>query len=104
MRIRDRGPKKTVLTVVLFVTFQVLPLLTLSGCSEGPSRAEEGFKKETLQEIVQLTPKKPTRIVLKRTSKGRYSWELRGEDVEEILRIDGRLRDYMKARGAADNR
>jgi|Deesub1362B_J571_1020462.scaffolds.fasta_scaffold00493_8 hypothetical protein len=45
--------------------------------------------------ISQIRPKKPVRIELRRDTEGRYSWSLRGSDLEEILRIDQRLRHYL---------
>lgn len=40
----------------------------------------------------QAQPRKPAKIKLHRNAKGDSTWEISGENVEEILRIDRRLR------------
>ena len=57
-------------------------------------KAEEIFT--TNPEIKQTEPKKPVKIKLRRTATGKYSWDLRGDDVDEILEIDNRLRERLK--------
>ena len=46
-------------------------------------------------EIQQIKPKKPVKIKLKRSAEGRYAWELAGDDVNEIVRADKRLRRLL---------
>ncbi len=79
-----------VLLIVLILIFW------LYGCAElDGSEQKEVFKQERKEEVLQIIPKKPVRIELRRTAKGKYSWTLRGEDVEEIIKIDGRLRSVI---------
>ncbi|HEB76431.1 MAG TPA: hypothetical protein ENJ04_08790 [Nitrospirae bacterium] len=73
----------------------VVLLLLLAGCNQRGAETERPFEEGVRPEIVSLTPKKPVKIVLKRTSKGLYSWELRGDDVEGIIDADRRLRRYL---------
>jgi len=40
----------------------------------------------------QSQPRKPVKIKLHHNAKGDYTWDLAGENVEEILRVDRRLR------------
>ena len=40
----------------------------------------------------QAHPKKPAKIKLQRNAKGDYTWDLTGENVDELLQIDRRLR------------
>ncbi len=47
-------------------------------------------------EIQQVKPKKPVKIKVKRTSEGRYSWDLTGDDVDEIVRADKRLKKLLR--------
>ena len=79
-------------------------LFLLSGCEQKLSGEKQSFARTTDQEVIQLTPKKPTRIVLKKTSKGKYTWELKGEDVEDIISIDGRLRKYISKNNMDEKR
>ena len=51
------------------------------------------FKKQS--ELQQIKPKKPVKIKLKRSAKDDYTWELSGDDVEEIVKTDRRLRKML---------
>ncbi len=51
------------------------------------------FKKDA--ELQQIRPKKPVKIKLKRTAKDDYSWELSGDDADEIIRVDKKLRRLL---------
>ncbi len=75
-------------------------LLLPSACVQSSPEREASFSGRREREIVQLLPPKPTRIVLKRTSKGKYSWELRGEDPDEMIEVDRKLRQYLSGEGA----
>lgn len=52
------------------------------------------FKKQP--EIQQVKPKKPVKIKLRRSAEDKYTWELTGDDVDEIVRTDRRLRRLLK--------
>jgi len=46
-------------------------------------------------EIQQVRPKKPVKIKLKRTAEGKYTWDLTGDDVDELVRADKKLRKLL---------
>ena len=46
-------------------------------------------------EIQQIKPKKPVKIKLKRTGEGKYTWDLTGDDVDELVRADKKLRKLL---------
>jgi hypothetical protein len=46
-------------------------------------------------EIQQIKPKKPVKIKLKRSSEGRYTWDLAGDDADEVVRTDKRLKKLL---------
>ena len=46
-------------------------------------------------EIQQVKPRKPVKIRLKRSSEGKYTWDLTGDDVDEIVRADKKLRKLL---------
>jgi hypothetical protein len=54
-----------------------------------------GFQFSKQPQLQQVRPKKPVKIKLKRTSKDNCSWELAGDDVDEIVRTDKRLRKLL---------
>jgi len=80
-----------------------LSLLLLS-CSRVAPPATDSFSQSKNKEIVQLAPRKPTRVTLRRNSSGAYTWALKGEDVGEIIAIDQRLREYVGDGKAAKGR
>jgi hypothetical protein len=57
--------------------------------------AQEGFQFSKQPQLQQVKPKKPVRIKLKRTSKNEYSWELTGDDVDEVVKADRKLRRLL---------
>jgi hypothetical protein len=70
-------------------------IIVLSLCFFLPSAyaAEKGnfqFKKQP--ELQQIKPKKPVKIKLRRSAKDEYTWELSGDDADEIVKTDKRLR------------
>jgi hypothetical protein len=78
-----------------FLLFYIVLILLFPGCIQSSSEPERPFTKAANPGVIQLTPKKPVRIVLKRTSRGDYTWELRGDDAENIINTDKRLRRYL---------
>lgn len=80
--------KRIFLLTVLFIFVILL----------GPVYSEDNknfqFKKQP--EIQQVKPKKPVKIKLKRLAEGKYTWDLTGDDVDEIVRTDRRLRKLLK--------
>ena len=75
----------------------ILFILTLLAFAVSSSHAaeKEAFKFKKQPELQQIRPKKPVRIKLKRTAKDDYSWELTGDDVDEIIKTDRRLRSML---------
>jgi hypothetical protein len=46
-------------------------------------------------EIQQVKPRKPVKIRLKRSSEGKYTWDLAGDDADEVVRTDRRLKKLL---------
>jgi hypothetical protein len=72
--------------------------LTLLPASAVRSAEDGGFQFKKVSELQRIQPKKPVHIKLKRTVKGEYSWELAGDDSDEILKVDRQLRKVLKPR------
>ncbi len=84
--------KRNIIKLIVFV-FLVIPLS--SGCSEEQFKDDtqkDELKLEKIPEIQQIRPERPVKIKLRRDVQGRYSWELSGDNPDEIIRVDKRLR------------
>jgi predicted secreted protein len=60
--------------------------------------AQEAFPIKKEPALEQIKPKKPVKIRLKRTTKDEYSWELSGDDADDIVRTDQRLRKLLNVK------
>jgi len=84
------------------IIFNLIFLINNCSLDIGDNNSSQGqiksnvFQEEVDQQILQIIPQKPVRITLKRTVKGNYSWELRGEDIKEIIKIDKKLKEYIE--------
>lgn len=76
----------------LIIAFVVL--LSISDSAFSAEKDNFQFKKQP--EIQQVKPKKPVKIKLRRSAKDGYTWEISGDDVDEIVKADRRLRKLMK--------
>ncbi len=62
-----------------------------------PAYAGEGggFMFRTDPKVSRVAPKKPVAIKLKRLESGKYTWELKGDNADEILGVDKKLRERL---------
>jgi hypothetical protein len=86
--------KRLFLTTALsiLITFLITFFAFSSGFSEDNKNIQ--FKKQP--EIQQIKPKKHVKIKLKRSAENKYTWEITGDDVDEIVKADRRLRKLLK--------
>lgn len=80
--------------IVVVVTFIVISVLVIAeGAPPPPSTGKsQSTSIQQIPSLVQTKPKKPLNIKLKRNSKDDYSWEINGENVQDIINADRRLR------------
>jgi hypothetical protein len=82
---------KRIFLILVFLSLSLIFILS-------PSFSEETkyfqFKKQP--EIQQVKPKKPVRIKLRRSADDKYTWEITGDDVDEIVKADRKLRRLLK--------
>lgn len=78
---------------LIFIIFCFYPLPV--HCAEKPQIVQK-FQYTKSPEIQQVKPKKPVKIKLKRGAKGDYSWDLSGDNVDDIVRTDKRLRKLLE--------
>ena len=57
---------------------------------------KEDFQHKKQPELQQIKPKKPVKIKLRRSAKDEYTWELSGDDADEIVRTDKKLRKMLR--------
>lgn len=57
---------------------------------------KDGFQFKKQPELQQVKPKKPVKIKLKRSAKDDYTWELTGDDADDIIKTDKKLRKMLK--------
>jgi hypothetical protein len=72
--------------------------IALSLCffvTAGYTAEKDGFQFRKQPELQQVKPKKPVKIKLRRTAKDEYIWELTGDDADEIVRTDKKLRKML---------
>jgi hypothetical protein len=78
--------------LLLFIVFSISIFLLFSPVY--PENKNFQFKKQL--EIQQVKPKKPVKLKLKCSAEGKYTWEISGDDVDEIVKADRRLRKLLK--------
>jgi predicted secreted protein len=69
----------------------VLMVVTVTACAAD----KDDLQVKKQPEIQQIKPKKPVKIKLKRSPKDEYTWELSGDDPDEIVRTDRKLRKML---------
>ena len=81
--------KKAYLLLLLFLIFNV------QACADSESNQEKTVFKNK-PEIQIIKPQKPVQIKLKRNGSGSYSWELKGDDPEKVIEVNGKLRKSLE--------
>jgi len=82
--------QKKIVPTVAALSVSILLLLHFASAEE---KKFPQIKKQP--EMQQVRPKKPVRIRLKRSAEGKYTWELSGDDVDQIIRADSRLKKLL---------
>lgn len=80
--------------IFLILVFLYLSLIFILGPAFSEETKNIQFKKQPL--IQQVKPKKPVRIKLRRSADDKYTWEITGDDADEIVRADRKLRRLLK--------
>jgi hypothetical protein len=60
-----------------------------------PAEEKKFLQIKKQPEIQQVRPRKPVKIRLKRSAEGKYTWEITGDDVDQIVRADKRLKKLL---------
>jgi hypothetical protein len=75
-------------TILLLASISISMILFFGSASAEDKKALQ-FRKQP--EIQQVKPRKPVKIRLKRSAEGKYSWDLSGDNVDDVVRADRRL-------------
>lgn len=75
--------------LLISITFLLVPAFAVETKDTKPTQ----IKKQP--EIQQVKPRKPVRIKLKRSTEGKYTWDLSGDDADEVVKADKRLRKLL---------
>lgn len=73
----------------------LLMFLMIPACT-GTEDKEQPVVFKQIPEIQEIKPQKPVKIKLKRNAKGEYSWDISGDNTDEIIKADKRLRESLK--------
>lgn len=82
--------KKIIISFIIASFLSLLPYYVLSADKNQP------FQYAKNPQIQQIKPNKPVKLKLHRNTKGEYSWDLTGDNVDEVYRADKRLRKLLK--------
>jgi len=80
----------------IFLLLSVLSLSLIFIFSSVFSEDIKSLPVKKQPEIQQIKPKKPVRVKLRRSAEDKYTWEITGDDVDEIVRADKRIRKLLK--------
>jgi len=69
--------------------------ISTQACTDPGGRRQEPVFKQ-VPEIREIKPQRSLKIKLKRDAKNDHSWEISGDDVDEIIRADIKLRKDLK--------
>ncbi|TAN44804.1 MAG: hypothetical protein EPN22_05490 [Nitrospirae bacterium] len=83
-------------SILLAVSLCLLPLSFNTEAADNPQKPQAQFQFKKNEEVKQIAPKRPVRIKLHRSSNGAYNWDLTGDNVDDIIRTDARLRKQLK--------
>lgn len=86
-------PKTVIISIILIFLMLVTQYPCVASDKKEPPKALS-FSKDS--QIQQVKPKKPLRIKLHRNAKGEYTWDITGDNPDEIVRADSRLRKILK--------
>ncbi len=83
--------------ILHFLRILFLLILFIPACARTDDKQPQATPTfNQVQQIEEVKPEKPAKIKLKRDAKDDYSWEISGDNVDEIIRADKRLKKDLK--------
>lgn len=86
---------------LFYILCLVISVFCLLSVLSPYAMAAENEKKPALQftknpDISQIKPRKPVKIKLHRSGKGEYQWDISGDNADDVVRADKRLRKLLE--------
>ncbi|GBE05524.1 MAG TPA: hypothetical protein ENH31_02975 [Nitrospirae bacterium] len=80
---------------LLRIVLAISLLITAYACTD-PDVKEKPAVFKQVPEIQEIMPQKPVKIKLKRNAKGNYAWDISGNNADEVLETDKKLKESFK--------
>ncbi len=87
--------------LLLIISIAMFLLIPVYACKDTGGKEQPAVFKQ-VPEIQEIKPQKPVKIKLKRNTKGKYSWDISGNNADEILETDKKLRKGLEKKGGED--
>lgn len=85
-----------VIQAALSIAGVILICIVIAGLFVPAGQAQqEAFTHGRNVTVSAMTPETPVKIKLKRQADGQYAWEITGDNVEEVIAADARLKEYV---------
>jgi len=80
----------------LLLLLLVIISLMISSCTSREDKEQQPAVFKQDQETQDIKPENPVKIKLKRSAKNEYSWEVNGDNADEVIKADKRLKEGLK--------
>ncbi|MBF0328808.1 MAG: hypothetical protein HQL10_06595 [Nitrospirae bacterium] len=87
---------KTKKTILIAACLCFLSVSSSAFAADNPQKPQSQFQFKKNEDVKQIAPRKPVKIKLHRSANGAYNWDLTGDNVDDIIRADARLRKQLK--------
>jgi hypothetical protein len=87
--------KKMILVVIAFLFLSFVAPCALASEKSAVSQ-QQNISLVKNRDVQAIKPKKPVTIKLRRSASGQYSWDISGNNVDDVYRTDSRLRKLLK--------
>jgi len=79
----------------------LLIILNASACAKNKADKEQPVVLKQVPEIQEIKPQKTVKIKLRHNANGGYSWDLSGDDADEIIKTNKKLKEAFKNEAVA---
>jgi hypothetical protein len=87
--------EKLIFVVIAFLSVSFVPPCA-SASEKTPAPQQQNISLVKNRDVQAVKPKKPVSIKLRRSASGQYSWDISGNNADDVYRADNRLRKLLK--------